>query len=85
MKDIFKENELRIARQTLRMPDAMVGVMGGPDKAEAARTLAKAEVELVDFDDPEAERELKQQRIEEERELEYERRREAQKARGSIW
>jgi hypothetical protein len=32
---------LRIAQQTLRMPDAMVGVMGGPDKAESRRIIQR--------------------------------------------
>ena len=36
----FHVHQVRIARQTLKMPDAMVGVMGGPTKAEARATLA---------------------------------------------
>lgn len=32
---------LKIARDTLKMPEAMVGVMGGPDKAEAKRIIAR--------------------------------------------
>src|SRR5262249_431021 len=35
------QHALRIARDTLRMPDAMVGVMGGPDK-ETARRIIKS-------------------------------------------
>ena len=32
---------LKIARQTLRMSDAMVGVMGGPDKAQAREIVRR--------------------------------------------
>lgn len=35
--------ELRIARDTLRMPDAIAGVMGGPTKAEAREIVAEAD------------------------------------------
>lgn len=34
-------HQLKIARDTLRMPDAMVGVMGGPTKAEAVEIVKK--------------------------------------------
>jgi hypothetical protein len=34
-------HQLQIAIQTMKMPDPMVGVMGGPDKAESERTLAQ--------------------------------------------
>lgn len=37
--DVFEHHKRRIAEQTLKMPDAMAGVMGGPSKAEAAETL----------------------------------------------
>jgi len=30
-----ERHQLRIARDTLNMPDAMVGVLGGPDKEQA--------------------------------------------------
>ena len=33
------QHRLRIARQTLRMPDAMLGVMGGMTKDEARRII----------------------------------------------
>jgi hypothetical protein len=36
-----EKHALRIAIQTLKMPDAMVGVMGGPDKASALKTLER--------------------------------------------
>lgn len=32
-------HQLRIARDTLRMSDAMVAVMGGPDKATARKII----------------------------------------------
>ena len=32
---VFEKHMLKIAKDTLRMPDAMVGVMGGPSKDEA--------------------------------------------------
>ena len=32
---------LRIARDTLRMSDAMVGVMGGPSKEEAREVIKR--------------------------------------------
>ncbi len=34
-----EQHTLKIARDTLKMPDAMVGVMGGPDKATARRII----------------------------------------------
>jgi len=34
---------MKIARDTLRMPDAMAGVMGGPSKAEARKRLGEEE------------------------------------------
>ena len=36
---VFDKHALKIARDTLRMPDAMLGVMGGPSKEEAAETV----------------------------------------------
>lgn len=36
----FHRHQVKIARRTLNMPDAMVGVMGGPTKDEARATLA---------------------------------------------
>jgi hypothetical protein len=38
---VFDRHQLRIARQTLNMPDAMVGVMGGPNKAEAREIIRR--------------------------------------------
>jgi len=35
------KHEFRIAVQTLKMPDAMLGVMGGPSKEQALQTLAR--------------------------------------------
>jgi len=43
-KDPFSYHQRRIARQTLNMPDAMVGVMGGPNKEEAKAILARKKV-----------------------------------------
>jgi xanthine/CO dehydrogenase XdhC/CoxF family maturation factor len=37
--DVFKSHQLNIAKKTLRMPDAMVGVMGGMNKADARKFL----------------------------------------------
>lgn len=34
-----EKHQLKIARNTLRMPDAMVGVMGGMDKDTARRVI----------------------------------------------
>jgi hypothetical protein len=39
--DVFAHHQTLIAKKTLRMPDAMVGVMGGPDKDESRRHLKK--------------------------------------------
>lgn len=38
---VFDKHSIKIAKQTLRMPDAMVGVMGGTNKAEARAILRK--------------------------------------------
>jgi hypothetical protein len=37
--DPFWSTQVKIAKQTLKMPDAMVGVMGGQTKAEAREIL----------------------------------------------
>lgn len=39
--DIFKKRQIEIAKKTLRMPDAMVGVIGGMTKEEAKEILKK--------------------------------------------
>lgn len=39
--DVFRKHALRIAKDTLRMPDAILGVMGGPSKEEARRIVAE--------------------------------------------
>jgi hypothetical protein len=39
--DVFEQHALRIARQTVRMPDAMLGVMGGPTKEQARETIRR--------------------------------------------
>jgi hypothetical protein len=38
---VFDKHQLKIARDTLRMPDAMVGVMGPPTKAEAREIIRR--------------------------------------------
>lgn len=38
-KDIFKKRQTEIAKKTLKMPDAMANVMGGPTKKEAEEFL----------------------------------------------
>lgn len=38
-KDIFKKRQTEIAKKTLKMPDAMANVMGGPTKEEAKEFL----------------------------------------------
>jgi hypothetical protein len=42
---VARKHHLKIARDTLRMSDAMVGVMGGMHKPSAERLLAEAERE----------------------------------------
>jgi len=37
--DIVQEAALRVAKETLAMPDEMAGVMGGPTKNEARRII----------------------------------------------
>jgi len=39
--DAFERHTLAIARQSLRMPDAILGVMGGTDKTQATETVRK--------------------------------------------
>jgi hypothetical protein len=36
-----EKHQLRIAKQTINMPDAMVGVMGGPDKKKSAEIIRR--------------------------------------------
>ena len=38
---VFDKHALKIARDTLKMPDAMLGVMGGPSKDEARATIKR--------------------------------------------
>ncbi|KKL26373.1 hypothetical protein LCGC14_2395950 [marine sediment metagenome] len=38
-----EQHQLKIAKDTLRMPDAMVGVMGGPTKEQAREIIKKLE------------------------------------------
>jgi hypothetical protein len=38
---VFDKHQLKIARDSLRMPDAMLGVMGGPSKAEAREIIKR--------------------------------------------
>jgi len=44
-----EQHQLKIARQTLRMPAAMAGVMGGPSRAEAVRVAEKLSGESRPF------------------------------------
>jgi hypothetical protein len=41
-------HQIQIAKKTLKMPDAMVGVMGGPSKEEAKAILAKYGIEPIE-------------------------------------
>jgi len=41
IKDVFLKHQVAIARKTLKMSDAMVGVMGGMTKYEARSILAR--------------------------------------------
>ncbi len=43
MLTIPEQHQLRIARKTLKMPDALVTVMGGPSKKEALKIIYKLE------------------------------------------
>tara|TARA_Y100000310_G_scaffold339160_1_gene430988 strand:- start:561 stop:956 length:396 start_codon:yes stop_codon:yes gene_type:complete len=38
---IPEQHQLRIARRTLKMPDAMVGIMGGPNKEESREIIKR--------------------------------------------
>jgi hypothetical protein len=40
---VFERHQLRIAKQTLRTPDAVAAVMGGMTKKEANNFIAKIE------------------------------------------
>lgn len=37
-----KQNQLKVAKDTLKMPDALVGVMGGMSKEEAKKIVKEA-------------------------------------------
>lgn len=41
-QDVARRHQVAIAKKALRMPDAMVGVMGGPDKAQSREILKAA-------------------------------------------
>jgi hypothetical protein len=41
--DVFDRHQLKIAKDSLRMPQAVLGVMGGPSKPEARRIILKIE------------------------------------------
>jgi hypothetical protein len=43
---VAEKHQLRIARQTLQMSDAMAGVMGGMSKAEALAIIEKHDAEV---------------------------------------
>jgi hypothetical protein len=38
---VFEQHELKIARDTIRMPEAIVGVMGGPSKTDARASILR--------------------------------------------
>jgi hypothetical protein len=38
---VFDKHQLKIARDSLKMPNAMLSVMGGPSKAEARKIIFK--------------------------------------------
>ena len=40
-KDPIIRHQIEIAKRTLKMPDAILGVMGGPSKEEAKKILTK--------------------------------------------
>lgn len=42
LEGVGREHRIKIAKKTLRMPDAAVGIMGGPDKAESRDILLRA-------------------------------------------
>lgn len=39
--DPIIRHQIEIAKRTLKMPDVILGVMGGPSKEEAKKTLLK--------------------------------------------
>lgn len=41
--DFFQKRQLQIAKQTLKMPNAIAAVMGGPSKAEARMIVKRLE------------------------------------------
>lgn len=45
-KDPIIRHQIEIAKRTLRMPDALLGIMGGPTKEEAKEILRKYEVKF---------------------------------------
>ncbi len=45
-KDPIIRHQIEIAKRTLKMPDALLAVMGGPSKEEAKETLHKFGVKL---------------------------------------
>ena len=47
---IFEKHQLRIAKKTLKMPDGMVGIMGGMTKQEAKEFIKKMKDEHKIFD-----------------------------------
>ena len=46
-RDPIKEHQTKIAESTLKMPDAMAGVMGGPSKKEAKEFLGKSRYQII--------------------------------------
>lgn len=47
-----ERHQLKIAKDTLKMPDAMVGVMGGMNKAEARAILKKHNISYKEYPEP---------------------------------
>lgn len=45
-QDPIIRHQIEIAKRTLKMPDAILGVMGGPTKEEAKKTLLKYSVKF---------------------------------------
>lgn len=48
-RTIADDNRAKVAAKTLTMPDAMVGVMGGPSKKEAVKTLLRLGYKVGDI------------------------------------
>lgn len=44
--DVFDQHKLRIALDTLRMPDAMIGIFGGMTKEEALEVVKELKPKL---------------------------------------